>query len=271
MEFPSALDPLRSLKAVWRAVRASPGAIAGWWAIGLGGGMLIYGAFYVGVFVLLASGQEVGQDLAWLAGGAALALALGFGLLMFVVQAWWRIGLENVLADTLRTGRSELADAWKPRGRVWALIATQLLVGLAMFATYLPLLVVSVLAAALLRDERSGLVILPAVFLWLPFLAYVGLGFLLAPSAAALDGLGPIGALRRSWQLAKGRRIALLVFWIGVILAALAGLLLLCVGYLATTALTILMPAEAYLALAHPEERRGWWIATDAAGEPPGS
>ena len=275
MEFPSALDPLRSLEAVWRAVRASPGAIGGWWGIGIGGGLAIYAAFYVVVIVLAAAGGAAGEasrgaSLAF--GGAFLAFALGFGLLMFVAQCWWRVGLENVLADTLRTGRSTLADAWKPRGRVAAVIGAHLFVGLAIGACYLPLgmgLALSGLLGELFDSPAVALLLgIPLFLLWLGVVAYVTLGLLFAPFAAALDPLGPIEAVRRSWGAARGRRLAILVFWIATAVFALAGMLLLCVGYLATAALLLLMPAEAWLALTREEERRGWWISGATAAEP---
>jgi hypothetical protein len=279
MEFPSALDPLRSLKAVWRAVRASPGAIAGWWGIGLGGSIAITLVFYACVFVLAATGgaaSEGSREAGMVFGGVVVVLAIGFGVALFVVQCWWRVGLENVLADTLRTGRSQLADAWNPRGRVTAVIGTHLFVGLSVCACYLPLGMALELSGLLgeLFDSPAFAVLLgvPLFLLWLGVFAYVILGLLFAPFAAALEPLGSIEAVRRSWGAARGKRIALLVFWIVTTLFALAGFLLLCVGYLATASLVFLMPAEAWLALTRGEERKGWWISGDTnAGQAGGA
>lgn len=277
MEFPSALDPLRSIQAVWRAVRASPGAIGGWWALGLGAGLLIYLSFYVVVLVLAAAGGVAGDasPAAGLAfGGALIAFASAFGLVAFVLQCGWRVGLENVLADTLRTGRSTLADAWKPRGRMWPVVGAHLLVGLLTFAAYLPFFPLVVLVG--LVSERNGpLGLVLGLALGLVALAcvlHVALGLSFAPFAAALDPIGPLEAVRRAWRAARGRRLALLVFWLATVVFALAGFLLLCVGYLATAALLFLMPAEAWLALTRAEERAQWWISTGvtaSGGAPP--
>jgi hypothetical protein len=277
MEFPSALDPLRSLKAVWRAVQASPGAIGGWWGLGLAGGVVIYLAFYLVVFVLLAAAGATSEAVdapsegaQFALGGMFLVLVLAFALAMFVAQCWWRVGLENVLADTLRTGQSKLADAWKPRGRLWAVIGAHLLVALVALGLYLPFLPGAVLVGVASEHSEALAAVLGVGLglLWLVFFSYVALGFSLAPFSAALDPVGPIEALARSWRAARGRRLALLVFWIAAFVFALAGLLLFCVGYLATTALLILMPAEAWLALTREEERRGWWISGATAAEP---
>jgi hypothetical protein len=267
MDFPDALNPIRSLKAVWSAVQASPGPIVGWWAIGIGAAVVLYVLAYLPMVVMIAaSGGRMDEQAEMAAGGVFLLTVIPLGIVMFVGQCWWRIGFLNVLADTLRTGRSELRDAWKRRGRLLAMIGTYLLVILAMLGVYLP--VVGIAAAAALADEgalpesvaAAGTIVLGLG--WLCLLIYVGLGISLAPTAAALDQVGPGEAFGRSWRAARGRRMALFVFWLGTYLCALSGLLLLCVGYLATIALVELMPAEAYLALTRSEERVGWWVMT---------
>lgn len=275
MEFPSALDPLRSLKAVWRAVRASPGAIGGWWGIGLGGGLVLYFAFYLVVFVLMAAGGAAGgesEGAQFALGGAVLVLALGFILAMFLVQCWWRVGLENMLADTLRTGGSQLADAWKPRGRMWSVVGAHLLVALIMLGAYLPVLPGAVLVGVAAEQSEALSVVLAfgLGLLWAVFFVYLLLGFAFAPFSAALDPVGPVEALARSWRAARGRRLRMIWFWIATMLFALAGFLLLCVGYLATSALLLLMPAEAWLALTRGEERKSWWISGDSPTSPAG-
>jgi hypothetical protein len=270
MDFPDALNPFRSLKAVWSAVKASPGPIVGWWAIGIGAAVVLYVLAYIPMVVMIAASEgRLDEQAEAAAGGVLLLTMIPFGLAMFVGQCWWRIGLLNVLADTLRTGRSELRDAWKRRGRLLAMIGTYLLVMLAMLGVYLPLVLCVALGAVLGKEgivpEAAAAVLTMVIGLgWLWLLVYVGLGISLAPSAAALDDVGPGDALGRSWRAARGRRLALFVFWLGTYLCAISGLLLLCIGYLATIALVELMPAEAYLALTRSEERAGWWIATGA-------
>lgn len=274
MEFPSALDPLRSLKAVWRAVCASPGAIGGWWGIGLGAGLVVWFSFYLFAIVLGVAGSaasEANRDAGFVLGGVVLALAIVLGLAMFVAQCWWRIGLENVLADTLRTGQSTLADAWKPRGRLWPVIGAHLLVMLVTLGAYPVLLPGAVLVGAVSEHSETLAAMLGGGLglLWLFLFLYLALGFSFAPFSAALDRVGPVEALARSWRAARGRRLAMLLFWVATVVFALAGVLLLCVGYLATISLMMLMPAEAWLALTRGEERAGWWISTGASAAEP--
>lgn len=272
MEFPSALNPFRSLQAVWRAVQASPGAIAGWWAIGLAGAVGVYGAFYLVVIVFTLGGRVAADAIEQPAakvvlGGTFLVLGSCLALLMLVLQCYWRIGLENVLADTLRTGQSRLADAFRPRGRLWAVIGAHVLVALVLLLAYVPLGIALVALDAIhLGAGWMQLLSVPFLLAWAVGFAYVALGLSLAPFAAALEPLGPVEALGRAWRATRGKRLALLVFWSATVVFALAGFLLFCVGYLATVALVYLMPAEAWLALTRADERQGWWITT---GMPP--
>ena len=273
MDFPDALNPIRSLKATWRAVAQSPGPLIGWWGVGLGALILVYALLWIPMVMLRMAGQMENGDLRpALAGVVVIVMCLGM-VVLIVGQCWWRIGFVNLLADTLRTGRSDFASAWKPRGRLLRVLGTTLLMILAILALELPAIAVSVVLGVFgSRGNHigalEGMVVLVLGLLWLCAFVYCGLGFSFAPTAALLDDVGPLEAFSRSWRAARGRRLALFVFWFGTWLAAISGFLAFCIGYLATLAFLELMPAEAYLALTRPDEVRTWWISTGTVSEP---
>jgi len=102
---------------------------------------------------------------------------------------------------------------------------------------------------------------------YLPVWCYVNLGFLLVEEALAVESLRPIEAVRRSWSVAEGNRIQLLLYAILMVLVEYAGLLLCCV----TACLGwILIPIaqtwtrvawyESYLRLALPPPADGMWV-----------
>ena len=78
-------------------------------------------------------------------------------------------------------------------------------------------------------------------------LLVIGLAF--AESAVIFEDLRPTEALKRSWSLASGRRWRFLLFFIVNGLFAFSGVLLCCVGVFATSAITRLATAEAFLQL----------------------
>ncbi|MEQ1893006.1 MAG: hypothetical protein ABL998_10720 [Planctomycetota bacterium] len=236
MESISLLDPWRSLLAVARAVRASPGAILGWWAFGsVVGGLLVLCSW----FAPRGDSSESSSMLEGLLYLAALA----------VVGLIWRAGLARVLQETLRSGHARFAQGWSGMRRVPAMLATYVLVCLALFGASVPFAFVLYLLDAV----NVGLPILLGDLLisgvlWL----YLALGLSLAPCAAALEPIGPYTAVARAWRVARGRRSVLLGFWAVTVAFSLAGFLLLGIGLLASSSLLHLMPCEAWLELTRP-------------------
>lgn len=80
-----------------------------------------------------------------------------------------------------------------------------------------------------------------------PVLVYVGLGMMLGEHAVALEELGPVDALERSWELARGNRVSLFLYGLLTGLFHIVGLMLCCVGVLGTKAMIDFGTTEAYL------------------------
>lgn len=269
MNAKDALDPIRSLKAVLRAGKPNAVPLLAWWFGGLAAMIAVYLVVYLpALFVVVgmsaASGRPEPLAFAVLA-GAILVLVVA----LVVLQCWWRIGFANLFGDALRTGRCELSTAFQTRGRLATTIGAQLLVAGIVFLTYLPMLA---LWAAILLASRDGeppvlllVLAIPVYLAWIVGVAWLALGFVFVAHAVAFDGCGAVEAVRRSWSLARGRRFALFVFLLVTVLCAMSGILLCCIGYLATAGLVELMPIEAYLALTRGDDYERWWVRSGAA------
>lgn len=270
-----ALDPIRSMKAVWKGVSGAPAALVVWWFGGLAAGFAIYMAGYLTIGLsVVASGFGHGEPEPGLI-VAIVAAALVFFAVFLFANLWWHVGLSVLLHDALRTGRAELTTALSSWPRTFSLLGASLLLGLLVLLSELPLFgLMLALVPSMQGGEGPGpllLVLIPASLLWMVGIVWVSLGFVFITPAIATDGCGPVEALARSWELARGRRWRIFVFTLFAALLALAGMLAFCVGYLATAAFPALMPTEAYLALTRGEEYSRWWVTTGVApeAEPP--
>jgi hypothetical protein len=275
MTFPKALDPFRSIPAVVRAAGAAPGPLLAWWLGGLAAFFAVYIVVYV-VTIAMIVGSGAAEDGELSVGLAVVAavLWLAFIALMLVGQCWWRIGLLNVFAQVLRNGSATLKGTLRTHGRLAPCVGGLLLVTLIVLVLYLPAALGFVTVASVSKDADFAPVLLVAGFalglVWLLGFLYVALGLLFVQQATILDGVGPLEAVRRSWRAASGHRLALLWLLLVCAVAALAGLLALCVGYLFTAAIVELSLAEAYLALTRPADHANWWISTGVRpAEPP--
>jgi len=254
VNFPAALDPIRSIKAVVRAAGASPGPLLAWWFGGLACLSVLGLLFYLPAMILMAaSGMlEHGEPAVWVVATFVVLVAL-YMVAMILGQCVWQIGLATLLVDTLRTGRSDLARAWAQRRRVGALVrATLLVFGLSLLA-YVPFALGALLLAWIGEGEppRVALVALAVALAacWMLVVWYIFLGLLFVNAAVSVDECGALEAVRRSWSAARGHRLALLWLLFVTTLAALSGVLLFCIGYVFTIALAVLVPIEAYVAL----------------------
>ncbi|MBI5362910.1 MAG: hypothetical protein HZA53_07000 [Planctomycetes bacterium] len=271
MNAQDALDPIRSLKAVGRAVAAAPAALLLWWFGGLAAIFVVYFVAYLsGVAVALTAmrGGEPPEP-------AVIALLVVGGLVVLTVLMlaafWWQLGLATILAEILRTGRGDIATGLATWRRVPAMVGAQLLLGLLTLVAYVPVVLAMLasggIGAALDEPAMGLLVAIPLGCAWIVGVIWASLGIVFVPHAVAFDGKGPLGAIGHSWSLARGLRWKLFLFLLVTMLCAMAGLLALCIGYIVTLALAHLMPAEAYLALTRGDEYSRWWIATGRAPE----
>ena len=113
----------------------------------------------------------------------------------------------------------------------------------------------------LLGQEELG--ILAGVLLgllYVPIWIYILLGLVLVEAAVALEAKDPVQALQRSWQIASGNRIQLLLFWVVTYVVGFSGVCLCCVGVLFTGAWTSVALVESYARFALPAPEGGWWI-----------
>ncbi|NGN66558.1 hypothetical protein G5C51_21980 [Streptomyces sp. A7024] len=160
--------------------------------------------------------------------GPVIGAFLATSPALFVVLGLGSAALHAAAAHTPAASAREL---WlRARARLGPVVAVHLVRGLAVAAgAVLSLLACAGAAYAYAaiaggdqplrgggpfdRLNSTAMMVAPAVLA-------LRIGFALAPAAAALDGLAPLAALRRSWSLVWGRRI-----WAvgGVVLAATAG------------------------------------------------
>jgi hypothetical protein len=249
MKFPSALDPIRSLQAAWKLLTLAPGPL-------LVGGIAL---------ALMEGGHCVGlsqdeHDPEWIGPPAFLVCCCYAGLVFFLISSWLEIGFARCVDETRHTGRTSFATLWDSRGRFGHMVLARLLAALIVIAAMLPIVGIVLLAVFLdrgphLREPIPGLVAIGGVLLYLPILLYIGLGLSWVTQAVALEERAAVDALRRSWQLASGHRLSLLIFRIALVLFAMLGFCCCCVGYFLTAPLTEIARNEAFLGLTRDEAR----------------
>lgn len=243
MHFHEAYDPFRALKSAFGLVRKAPAAL-------LIGGLLLWICEDVHLLGNFGGEQKVdlsnvdpadservrevaGQLGEMLAVGVASALGVflcGLAIAGFLFGSLVRVGMARSVERALSEGADEIEDLFQSRGRWGSMVLTRLLQGLVEFAAALPGLAIIALAViATLAATDDGAVAagvgVVAALLYVPVLVYVWLGVMLAPYAAAVEGMGPTEALSRSWALVRGHRWTLLLYWL---VMALVQVLLLC-------------------------------------------
>jgi len=266
MDFSRAFDPFRALRSAWAAVKQAPLPLL------LGGVLLAVSSGGGGGFGNPAAGanfQDRGGELDWDAllpvFAALAAVSCCVAIALFLFSSWIEIGFNQAVHDVLRTGRGDVGTVFDARGRYLDMLLARFLAGLVQVALVLPFaLVVGALAwAAAERALPEGAlvaVVVVATLVLLVLVVYVQLGLAFVSQAVALEGRRPGEALRRSWEIARGHRWQLLLYWIVLIVFALLGFCLCCVGVLFTSALMRVAVTESYLAWTRGDERPGWWI-----------
>ncbi|MBK7876365.1 MAG: hypothetical protein IPJ77_11525 [Planctomycetes bacterium] len=247
MTFPAALDPVRSLTAAFRLVGRNPLPL-------LFGGVIL---------LLFDRGHGLGIVGDWdshhfqdeLPGRIFFGGCCGlFGLL---VWSWIGVGFAHVVEETRRSGTSAFATLFDARGRFGDMLLALFLHLLAWLAAGLPILLLFVGASVLGRhtDIPDGIVVLAAIaglFVYLPFVAYVLLGLVFVPQEVALGARPAIESFRASWELARGRRLAIFVFCLALAVFTFVGFCCFCVGVLFTGAVANVATFEAWLELSRP-------------------
>ncbi|MFZ5475475.1 MAG: hypothetical protein ACOZNI_01765 [Myxococcota bacterium] len=187
---------------------------------------------------------------------AAFAVVIGvvvvFGVIGFLVRSWIHTGWIRLHRDLVVDGQAEVVTLFRgfdAFGRMagWKVLST--LVALGTFvASLLPGGVLAAVAwSADQRDLAIGGGLLLGALVALPASIYVALGLALGAHAVALEGKGPVAALERSWELADGNRLTLLVYYFVTGLFTLLGILLCCIGVWWTKAIVDVGTTEAFL------------------------
>ncbi|MBN6052649.1 glycerophosphoryl diester phosphodiesterase membrane domain-containing protein [Nonomuraea sp. RK-328] len=135
-------------------------------------------------------------------GGTLISLAVSFVVVTVLTGVLTRILGRAVFGGSITAG-----EAWRlTRGRLPALFG---MVGLLVVVMVVPLVVFAAILWALLATgslsagATAGIVLLMVV-LYLPYLVFFRTKFGLAAPAVVLEGMSPVAALRRSWQLVSG-------------------------------------------------------------------
>ena len=254
MRFSEAFNPIRSLKSTFEAMNLAPAQL---W----GGGILI--AFLDGCAGNSGQAGQNGQSMG-MEEDVLMVLACGgcvVGLLVFVVSCWARPGVFHNLKSVLRTSEVDSQGIFDHRGQFVPMLLARLLktlvslVAIVVFCA--PLIGVLIFTMSSGGDLGGMLFILVAIFTVLigwPALIYIHCGMALTEEIVVFENASPVDALSRSWSLASGNRWAIILFGIVSFIFALCGLLMCCIGVLATTAITTLAWGEAYLQLSAGEE-----------------
>lgn len=158
-------------------------------------------------------------------------------LLLQPLRAWLLCGYARMVGEVAREGTSRPEALFGARGWFAVFVTTLASSVVSVFA--LSLAITSTVASVfvfLLHFEDATAIFagLVATLLFVPFLVFVWLGLLFAPFVSAVFGTGTASSVRRSWEFAAGRRLALLRFRVLTWIAALAGVLACCVGGVAT-------------------------------------
>jgi hypothetical protein len=171
-----------------------------------------------------------------------------------LLSAWLSIGLANATEKTLVLGSARFEELFVSHGRFFDMVLVRVLRFLILLAVAIPFAMVGLAGAMIATTGHvdDGLIALGVVLSWLvyiPFYLFVALGLSLAIQAVAIEGLQPTQALRRSWSLASGNRLRLLVYWLTLCVFTLIGFCLCCVGVFVTGALAQVAANESYLQL----------------------
>jgi len=243
-----ALNPIRSLKATFETMNLQPAHLWG------GALLLIFVEQLTGVGfqfiqpVMITGGEEA---LVFILTGACVA-ALGF----FMLATWLMSGLFLTFRSTLQTGGPTREGLFDHQGKFVPLLLTRVLVVICTLLLAIPGSVLLGLyvyfSSELFANAPEALEItclILAFFVFYGFIIYSVIGVLFAESAVIFEDLRPSEAIKRSWNLASGRRWRFVWFFLVNGIFAMLGFLMCCVGVLATSAVTRLATAEGYLQL----------------------
>jgi hypothetical protein len=199
-------------------------------------------------------------------------MAIALGCVCILQIAFW-LGKSFIQPGYIRLHEQLLVEGTSGPGKVFsggdcfkAMAMWKLLKGVIVFGTMIVALAPggTILAIGAHQDNTHLMVAGGAVMAILaaPVSIYVGFGLWLGEYAVALEGLGPMDALERSWGLASGNRLRFLLFSFVLGMFNVVGLMLCCVGVIGTKAIGDFGTTEAYL-LATRDDWEQWRLTAE--------
>lgn len=206
-----------------------------------------------------------------------VAAILVIATVFLFIRAWIQVGWIRLHQDILVDDKGDMGRLFggaDRAGTLFKFLLAKAFIGLGTTAAAAApgiLLVVGGVAAGSMATWIVGAVI--ALIAALAANLYVQLGLALGSHAVVLDDETALGAVERSWDLARGHRMTIFVFQLGIgivqLIAALVGLMMLCIGALVTVpaarAIGDFGFTESYLLFTRPESERATWRGTPAA------
>lgn len=176
-------------------------------------------------------------------------------LALFLFSCWITPGWRRALLRSATGEEPRFSDLFSGADRFLAQLGVMIVGALIQFGTLLPTAVAAgvvwYLTTAGGLPEMAWLGVALLALVNLIGLVYVNLGLLFADIVVTVEGLGPLDAVARSWELAHGHRVTLFVFvflsGIVGILLTLAGYCLLCVGVFFTAPLAVALNEHALM------------------------
>ncbi len=207
------------------------------------------------------------------------AAALVLFALLFALRCWIHPGYIRLHEAAITAGEGGFGELFSGGDRLlpiagWKLLRALISVG-AFVVAGLP--GIGLLIAGSVNNSSPLLIaagVLLLLLLAVPASIYVGLGLSMGELAITLEGRGVLDALERSWSLAQGRRLSLLIFFvvfgIAQFIAAIVGVCLLCVGALVTVpamrSIYEVAFTEGFMLITRGEEAGRSWAIWDYAG-----
>jgi len=263
MEFRRAFDPVRALGVAWNLMMRAPLTL-------LVGGILIWLTSDGGIRFNVELDAKSFEDPRFLVAGGVLGAAfccVAFALFLF--NCLLQVGFAGAVQRVMVTGEERFADLFKERGLWLAMILARVLRLFLSGFSFLPVVFLAggpilIGVAVDLRPVGIAAGVLFALC-YMPIWIYVLLGLVLVEQAVAVESKNPVEALQRSWELASGNRLHLLLFTIVTGVVSIAGLLLCCVGVLLTSAWSYVAWYESYIRLTLPAPEEGMWVDRSSA------
>lgn len=264
MEFAEAFSPTRAISHGVEGIRRAPGALL------VGGFFMWVTSGGCGNSSSASDLGEVAKDQSPEVSAAILLVVLGvlavvvvLSFFVFLFRSFLHTGYLRLHREVLRTGEDNFSVLVSGGDAFGRMAAWKLLSGFIGFGTMIVAAIPGgvLMGVGVAQDSGpaligAGLVLL--VLCMVPVSIYVSLGLALGAHAVALEGLGAMDALDRSWELARGNRLTLFVFFLVTGLFSLLGAIACCIGMFVTRTMADVGTTEAFLLATNPEVRE--WV-----------